>query len=98
MRGAGKNIVSRFKGQRVLEDIRYVRQETTGAVTIVPGDGPAGGNSDLVAAGLRDAAGYPGNGDGRTRLRSGASGRLGYLSGRPTSAARPAMPVNSHAM
>lgn len=54
----------RQQGAYRIEDLRYVLYETKGALTIVREDGSRSDGHDLVAAGLKDAAGY---GPGRLR-------------------------------
>jgi uncharacterized membrane protein YcaP (DUF421 family) len=47
----------RQQGAYRLEDLRYVLYETKGALTVVPEDGRDTARQDLLAAGLKDAAG-----------------------------------------
>ena len=50
----------RQQGAYRLEDLRYVLYETKGALTVVPEDGRDTARQDLLAAGLKDAAGTSG--------------------------------------
>jgi uncharacterized membrane protein YcaP (DUF421 family) len=59
----------RQQGAYRLEDLRYVLYETKGALTIVPEDGSDTARQDLLAAGLKDAAGHAGTEGERLQKR-----------------------------
>ena len=60
----------RLMGVQTLDELRYVLYETKGELTVVRRDQPQG---ELVMAGLRDAAGYPGR--GRLPVKQGEGSR-----------------------
>ncbi|HEX5296456.1 MAG TPA: YetF domain-containing protein [Streptosporangiaceae bacterium] len=81
----------RQQGAYRLEDLRYVLYETKGGLTVVPEDGRDTARQDLVAAGLKDAAGHAGTDGERLQQRqAGQRGRVGNAGEPPDAGSRAA--------